>query len=89
MNFFTRKPKVHLDEFYRDFYDRAFRSKIRDMDLYAGLLDMDRQFVIKADSSFVSVDQQLFVAEMTVLRYEVFGIAWLHEVGDKHAAVST
>ena len=89
MNFFIRKPKVHRDEFCRDFYDRAFRSNIRDVNLYTALCDMDTQFVIKADSSFVSVDQQLFAAEMTVLRYEVFGIGWRHEVGDKHAAAQS
>lgn len=89
MNFFTRKPKVHLDEFCRGFYDRAFRSDINGMNLYTSILDIERQSVMEADSSFVGVDPQLFVAEMTVLRYEVFGIAWLHEAGDKYAAAQS
>ena len=54
MKFFNRKPKAHLDEFCRDFYDRTFRSNIGGSNVGSIFLDTVRQAVIEADSSFAS-----------------------------------
>ena len=90
MNFFNRKPKVRLDECCRNFYDNhILHPNIEGLSVGSIYFDTVRQSIIEADSSFASVDPQLFAAEMTVLRFEVFGIAWLHEVGDKNAAAQS
>jgi len=93
MKFFNRKPKAHLDEFCRNFYDDQILPPsikgLEGLNVDSIYFDTVRQSVIEADSSFVSVEPQLFAAEMTVLRFEVFGIAWLHEVGDKLAAAQS
>lgn len=96
MKFFNRKPKVRLDVFCRDFYDNQILhrvigglSVIDGMSVGEIYFDAVRGYVTEADSSFASVDLQMFAAEMVALRFEVFGLAWLHEVGDRHAAAQT
>lgn len=90
MKFFNRKPKARPDEFCRDFYNnQILHPNIEGLDVSSIYFDTVRQSVIEADSSFASVDLQLFTDEMTVLRFEVFGIAWLHEVGDKLVAAQS
>lgn len=87
MSFFNRKPKVALDEFCHDFYDKnILHAVINGIDAGSLFLDTIRKSVADVDSSFASVNPQLFEAEMIVLRFEVFSLAWLHQLGDKRAA---
>jgi len=87
MNFFNRKPKVTLDGFCHDFYDKnILHAVISGIDAGSLFLDTIRKSVAEVDPSFANVTSQLFEAEMSVLRFEVFGLAWLHQLGDKRAA---
>lgn len=89
MRFFNRKPKLHLDEFCRDFYDNhILYPKIAGINV-SSYFDTVWRFVIEVDPSFVSVDPQSFVAEMNVLRFEVFSLACLHAIGDKQAVMQS
>ena len=42
--------------------------------------------VTEVDPKFADVEIELLMAELTVIRFEVFGLAWLHQQGDKRAA---
>ncbi len=84
MGFFSRKPKVPLEEFCRKFYDNnILHPVIAGLDVGSLFFDSLKQIVTEADASFAYVDSQSFNDEMNVIRFEVFALAWLHLLGDK------
>lgn len=75
-------PRVTVDKFCREFYDKNILHPIvSDTNFGALFSDMVREAVIQADPYFTAVDPESFESEMKVLRFEVFGLAWLHELG--------
>lgn len=87
MGIFSRKQKVRLDEFCRDFFDR---------NIFEPILDFGRSYektvidlVSEVDSTFVAVDCDKFHIEMVLIRLEVFGLAWLHQFHDEHSAAQS
>jgi hypothetical protein len=93
MGLFNRKPKVHLSEFCRDFYTEVILhpaiEDVEDIEPNSIFFETVRRSVIEVDSSFAEVDLESLTEEIIVLRFEVFGLAWLHELGDKHAAAQS
>jgi hypothetical protein len=77
MGFFSRKPKVRLDEFCREFCDTHL--------LHADVAGIKRS-ITEVEPRFAAVETERLMAEVTVIRFEVFGLAWLHQQGDKRAA---
>ena len=45
--------------------------------------------VVEADSRFGSVDLTAFCNEIVLIRIELFALAWLHQLGDKHIAAQS
>ena len=89
MGIFTRKPKVRLEEFCRDFYDeQLFNAKVgtKEIDVTKTYAKVVLQSLVDADSSLTDITAEELVAEFIPLRLEVFGLAWLHRLGDKRAA---
>ncbi len=90
MGLFSLKEKVRLADFCRDFYDKQMLNPvIQGMNVAEVYLDKVRDSVAEADPRFKAVDRAKFMAEMTLIRFEVFGLAWLHQLGDKHAAAQS
>lgn len=82
MGLFSSKPKIGIEEFCREFYDR----QILHPTIIAGGTDVGSVFlegafnyVVEADQSFAAIDPTLFRKEMTALRMELFGLAWSHK----------
>lgn len=90
MSLFSRKPKVPLDEFCRDFYNQnILHANIAGIDAGSMFLDSIQQSVTEADASFANIDSQSFKSEMMVLRSEVFALAWLHQLGEKRGVAQS
>jgi hypothetical protein len=90
MGLLSGKPKIRLDEFCRDFYQRnILQAKIAGIDAALVFVDTLREMVADADASFILVESELFAHEITALRFEVFALAWLHQLGDKLVAAQT
>jgi hypothetical protein len=90
MGLFSRKQKVHLDTFCADFYDKQILHPV-----IAGV-DTGRTYfvnviraVTEVDETLATVDCDRFFSEMTLIHFEIFGLAWLHQLGDKHAAAQS
>jgi len=86
MSFFSKKQEVNLEDFCRDFYEsQILNPKIGEvgidaMSVYAKQI---KKSVTEIDSVFVDVDLQKLTYELTVIRFELFALAWLHEFPDK------
>lgn len=80
---FSRKSLISIEEFCQDFYDRFF-EKSQNIDTFQGFCDVAFDHVAEADCSFATVDHVLFRQEMTSLRMELFGLAWMHYFKAKH-----
>lgn len=69
-------------EFCSDFYDRTILGgEVSEVYFQQRLTS-----VAAADARFAAIDSKRFRAEMMPLHFEVFGLAWLHQLGHKHAA---
>ena len=80
MGLFSRKPKISIEEFCREFYDtQIFHPIIAEIDVWSAFLETVSKSVSEADQSFAAIDLTLFRKEMTALRMELFGLAWMHK----------
>jgi hypothetical protein len=80
MGLFSRKPKISIYEFCREFYDtQIFHAMIGGIDAWSAFLETVFNSVVEADQSFAVIDQAVFQREMTALRMELFGLAWSHK----------
>ena len=87
---FQRKPKVRLNKFCRDFYnENILHPIVRGTNVSAVYFDRVRASVVEADPSFANVGPESFESEIKILRFEVFGLAWLHELGNKLIAAQS
>ena len=78
MPLFSRKPKVPVEEFLRDFYDKQIlHANIGGVDAFGTLIETYYSTLLDMDQNFATVDAALFKREMTALRFELVGLAWL------------
>lgn len=87
MGLLSRKQKVHLDVFCREFYDKLFffNPVVAGVDVGDVYYETLKRSISEVDEKFAVVDPKKLSSEMMLIRYEVFGLAWLHQFGDKHA----
>lgn len=79
MGLLKRKPKVSIEEFCREFYDsQIFQPIIADEDVGSVFCDAVFNSISEAYPSFATADRVVFRQEMTALRMELFGLAWVH-----------
>lgn len=90
MVFFNKKQEVNLDEFCRDFYEKnILNPAIEGIDAGAVFYDTARRSIIEADPNFANIGPEKFAAEITLLRFELFALSWLHKFGDKLAVAQS
>jgi len=89
MGFFDRRPKASVAGFCQRFYDQSILAQIGPVDAHAALAESDLRSLVEADASFAGVDQGAFTLELAAVRFEVFSLAWLHNVKDKFAPSQT
>ena len=83
---FSRKPRASAKEFCRNFYDtNIFNASIQGIDFNESYAIVLRNSIIEADSSFSIIDLDELKYELTLLRIEIFSLAFLHHFGDKHS----
>ena len=86
MGLFSRKPKVSIEDFCQDFYDRHIFHCPSNLVLPSGkglwevYLETTYKGLVQADQSFSTVDPMLFHHEATALRTELFGLACQHHL---------
>jgi len=81
MGLLNRKPKVSIEEFCRQFYDTYVFNPtvIAGIDVGEAFWETAFNSVAEADKSFEAVDHTKFRHEMTSVRMELFGLAWMHK----------
>lgn len=90
MSIFSKKQEVDLEDFCRDFYEKYILNPvIEGIDLGAKYSYIVRKSIIEADQNFVDIDPKKFTAEMALLRFELFALAWLHRFRDKSAVAQS
>lgn len=90
MSIFKRKQKVILEEFCRDFYDKNLLNPIiGDINLGVFFTEGIKNSIVEVCPSFVKIDIQTLLHEITLLRFEIFSLAFLHHFGDKNTAAQS
>ncbi len=84
MGFFTSKEEVKLEYFCRDFYDKnILDGTMHGVDVNTTYYKGFQDFIREAFPGFVSVDFERLKEEFTILRFELFTLAWLHSFGEE------
>lgn len=90
MRFFKKKQEVNLADFCRDFYEKyILNPMIGRIDVDKALSESALSLVIEADNNFANVELKTFATELTILRFELFALAWIHKFGDRLAVVQS
>ena len=77
MSFFSRKQKIKLEDFCRNFYDtQIFNPTVNGVNYSSVLPDYMTE---KIDPIFAHVDKQKLTDELITLRIELFALAWTHK----------
>ena len=82
MGFFTTKKEIKLEDFCRDFYEtQLLNSKIGEESVNPNIMyaEVLKKSISGIDGTFASVDVQKLADEITVLRFELFALAWTHK----------
>lgn len=80
MFLFTRKKEVNLEVFCRDFYDKNILNPVvSGIDIGKAYLETVIKNVEEADPKFDKVDIKRLTEELTILRFELFALAWTHK----------
>ena len=88
MGLLSHQPKISIEEFCRQFYDSfVFNATIRGVDINDALYKTYFDSVVEADQSFAEIDRGKFQNELTAIRMELFGLAWLHKFKKEELAI--
>jgi hypothetical protein len=80
MSFFSRKQKVGLEDFCRDFYENHILNPLGGkLDANGVYSDVVKDSITEVCPEFGKVDLQKLKAELTILRFELFALAWTHK----------
>jgi hypothetical protein len=90
MLFFKRKQKVNLEDYCRFFYDNfILNPTIADVDVRVANKEVLRKSIVEVAPSIDDIDIQTFFNEITLVRFELFSLAFLHKFGDKKIAAQS
>ena len=90
MSFFSKKQKVTLDEFCRDFYDKnILESVVTGIDMSDTYYELILKNLKEVDGTSDVINSSNFRKEILTLRFELFSLAWFHEFGDKLAIANS
>lgn len=90
MVIFGKKQEIGLEEFCSEFYEKNILNPvIEGIDAGAVFVGTIKRNVVEVDNNFAKISAQKFADEVTLLRFELFALAWLHQFGDKLAIVQS
>jgi hypothetical protein len=85
-NFFKRKTQIRLEDFCKDYYEKNILISIHDnIDFTSIFIDNTIKSIAEVDNRFANINFNKFLDEMTIVRLEIFAIAWFHRFGDSLA----
>jgi hypothetical protein len=89
MSLFSRKPETGIEEFSRDFYDKNILNPVvNGVNIGNVYYDSIIKEVKEADPNFGKVDEKRFIDELTILRFELFSLAWTHKFVSGHNVIA-
>lgn len=86
MSIFGRKPRIQLEMFCTDFFDNQILSpQVAGIDMGKVFVDSIKKSICDVSPSFETVDEEHLKAEIMLLRFETFSLAFLHTFGPETA----
>jgi hypothetical protein len=83
---FSKKEEVNLDDFCHGYYEKNILNPvIVGINANVALVDTIKRNVVEADNNFANINSQELAAEVVLIRFELFALAWLHQFGEKLA----
>lgn len=84
MGLFSRKQKINVNEFCKNFYDQwIFSNNMGGLDPWNACCETVYKKIADIDSRFSQADFSIFCDELRAVRIEVFAIALSHRIGEK------
>ncbi len=83
MGFFSEKQEVTLEDFCRNFYDKnILDGTMYGVDVNTRLYKGFKDFIAEVFPEFSSVNFDKLKEQFTILRFELFALAWSHSFGE-------
>ena len=90
MSFFSKKQKVYLAEFCKEFYDKNFLEPIiAGIDMSDSYNELILKKIKEVDKNSSSISPINFKNEILSLRFELFSLAWFHQFGNNLAVANS
>ncbi|PIR67882.1 hypothetical protein COZ97_02365 [bacterium CG_4_8_14_3_um_filter_33_28] len=87
---FDEKQAIYVEKFCRDFYkNQILNTNIKGVDIDAIYPEYTKKALTEADPVFTNVDKQKLAAELKILQFELFALAWIHKFGHEFAIVQS
>ena len=90
MGLFRKKKEVSLEAFCRDFYERnILNPRLQGIDVGAAFVEVIKENLVEADPKLSSIEDNKLAAELILLRFELFGLAWVHQFEERSAVAQS
>lgn len=88
---FTRKQEVRMNEFCRDFYEKNILNPVLQgvLDAGAAFVEVVKKELVEVDPKLANIDEKMLAEEMVLLRFEIFGLAWVHKFDEKSSVAQS
>jgi hypothetical protein len=88
---FSKKQEVSLETFCRDFYEKNIMNPVLQERLDAGavFVEVIKKELVEVDPKLASIDNKKLAAEVVLLRFEIFGLAWAHHFDERLAVAQS
>lgn len=89
MSLFAKKQEVTIDSINRDFYKSILSPDIHGVDAGAVFAEVIKKTLVEVDPKLSTIDTEKLAAEVVLLRFEVFGLAWGHQFDERLAVAQS
>jgi len=90
MSFFSRKQEMKLEDFCRDFYEKnLLDGTMRGIDINETFYKGFKELIVEVFPEFSKIEFSKLKEEFTVLRFELFALAWQHSFSEDVSIVQS
>ncbi|MHB9105848.1 MAG: hypothetical protein ACYDCO_02220 [Armatimonadota bacterium] len=90
MGIFSNKTPVQIETYCREFYDmHLLHPVVRDVDMGIIHSKVVKDVIVEVEPRFTAIDGAVLHSELILIRFEVFGLVWLHTFGERSSVLQT
>lgn len=86
MGLSSKKEEVDLKGICKEYYDKnILNPTLEGINVNAAFAEVIKRNLVEVDAKLSGISTQTLAAEVVLLRFELFGLAWIHQLGERLA----